>query len=342
MFPIEQRKQKILRAVIVEYVAHAEPIASELLTRKYEFGVRSATIRNELAEMENMGLLEQPHVSSGRIPSDQGYRYFVDNLVQPYKISAQKKQQIQRTGQDGDVLQALLGHTVKMLSGMTHLLGVATLLPNPDITVRHAILSSLSPQSALLIIVLSNGHVENRLIEFKSNLSVSQFQQVAQHLAENVQSKNLHQIQKEKALQVTPDLQYCYDELFSIFCQTVQETLGAFIVIEGEEYLFAKPESTRDQSYFSDLLTLLTNQSVLLKEINQATYDIPKVSIGKENNDKSLSPFTFIKKSFYTGNVPTGTLALVGPTRLDYEACIPMVEFAANALTQTLTRYFSD
>src|SRR6476469_9984716 len=130
MTELDPRQQTILKAIVVEYVLSAEPIGSEALLQKYPLGVRSATVRNEMAEMSELGFLEQPHTSAGRIPSDLGYRYYVDRLIVPKQPDVDAKQRVKGVADQGDALQANLRDTAKMLSRLTHLLTVAATVRN--------------------------------------------------------------------------------------------------------------------------------------------------------------------------------------------------------------------
>src|SRR6185312_6059439 len=126
MSQLDARKQTILQAIIIEYVTGAEPVGSEALVQKYELGVKSATVRNEMAEMSDLGYLEQHHTSAGRIPSDLGYRYYVDHLILLRDVDEQSKSKVKNGAEEGDALQSMLRDTVRALSRVTHLLGVAT------------------------------------------------------------------------------------------------------------------------------------------------------------------------------------------------------------------------
>lgn len=164
MQDLDFRKQTILRAIVVEYVRHAEPVASDAITHKYDLGVRSATIRSEMAEMSDLGLLEQPHTSAGRIPSDSGYRYFVYRLIINGGVAEPARKTVQNAA-EGDALHEMLRETARSLSRITQLLSVAATVKERDTTVKTAVLSALDPSRALLVIVLSNGHIENRMLE---------------------------------------------------------------------------------------------------------------------------------------------------------------------------------
>src|SRR5690349_8648351 len=172
MSELAPRQQVILRAIVLEYVSGAEPIASELLTSKYDLGVKSATVRNEMAELSEQGYLEQPHTSAGRVPSDQGYRYFVDNLIRPRDPEADAKGRVKGATEEGEVLRSLLSETTKALSRATHLLSAATTIRDGAVTVRSALVSAMGPQTALLVLPLSNGDVQNRMLECPPGLTL--------------------------------------------------------------------------------------------------------------------------------------------------------------------------
>src|ERR1700678_861593 len=150
------RKQTILQAIVIEYVMAAEPVASEQIVQKYELGVKAATVRNEMAEMAELGYLEQPHTSAGRIPSDLGYRYYVDRLITQSELAEATRGKVRTAAEDGEALQKLLRDTARVLSRLTHLLGVATSLRETGVTVRNAVLSALGPKQAMIVLILSN------------------------------------------------------------------------------------------------------------------------------------------------------------------------------------------
>jgi heat-inducible transcriptional repressor len=134
MHELDPRKQTILRAIVFEYVSGAEPVASEQLVHKYQLGVKSATVRNEMAEMSELGYLEQPHTSAGRIPSDQGYRYFVDRLIVQREPELAAKKRLKDAAEEGDALQELLRDTTRVLSRLTHQLSAATVVRDSALT----------------------------------------------------------------------------------------------------------------------------------------------------------------------------------------------------------------
>ena len=197
---LDPRKQRLLRAIVIEYVTGGEPVASDMLVQKYDLGVKSATVRNELAEMSELGLLEQPHTSAGRIPSDLGYRFYVDRLILEKAIDQSQQKALKDASEDTEALQDLLRDTIKVLSRATNQLGVATTTKDSSITVRTALVSAIGPTQALLIVALSNGHVENRLLECPKYLTLEDLGATNESLTIQVVGKDLKSFTKSKPL----------------------------------------------------------------------------------------------------------------------------------------------
>src|SRR5579862_1627719 len=244
MADLDPRKETILRAIIIEYVGSAEPVGSEALLQKYELGVRSATVRNEMAEMSDLGYLEQPHTSAGRIPSDMGYRYYVDRLITDRTVRDSARQQVKQATSEGDALQELLRDTARILSRITRLMTVATTLRDHQVTVRTAVVSALGPQQALMVLVLSNGHVENRMLECPSGLTLQDVGAANEFLVGAVTGHNLRTLSRLKA--PAPGANAASDKLLALLCTTIRQasrdlTRGK-VITEGEEYMFGQPE----------------------------------------------------------------------------------------------------
>jgi heat-inducible transcriptional repressor len=342
MAELDARKQTILRAIIIEYVSAAEPIASEMLTQKYALGVKSATIRNEMAEMAELGLLEQPHTSAGRIPSDLGYRYYVDRLVVTRELEEKTKQRLRSaSASDGDALQAVLQDTVAALSRATYMLSAATTVRDGAVTVRNAILSALGPSQALLVLILSNGQVENRMVEIPVGLTLDDVGKANEALNAALAGKNLRLLSRAKAPAASGNP--VTDKLLTMLWANVRamakEITRGMLLVEGEEFLFAQPEFQRDVNALTDLLNELTDSDVLYESLAPGE-EGRTVTIGKEHRHEQMHQLSVIRHSFHVGGSEAGVIALVGPTRMRYEVGIPLVNYTARALSQSLTRFF--
>ncbi|HEY0866614.1 MAG TPA: heat-inducible transcriptional repressor HrcA [Fimbriimonas sp.] len=341
MRELDPRQQTILRAIVVEYVLTAEPVGSGALLEKYPLGVKSATVRNEMAEMSDLGYLEQPHTSAGRIPSDLGYRYYVDRLILKRELEQSTKQRVRDTTDEGDALQGLLRDTASVLSRLTHLLSVATTVRDADVTVRNAVVSALGPARALLVLILSNGHVENRMVDCPPGLTLDDVGLANEQLSAAITGRTLRQITRTKAPAGLGNL--AIDRLLSTLWTSLRsmarDLTRGHTVVEGEEFLFGQPEFQRDVGSLSELLEQLTESDVLYEAVGPGAG--PRtVTIGRENRDERLRQLSVVRHSFYVGENEAGVIALVGPTRMRYEVSIPLVNFTANALSESLTRYY--
>jgi heat-inducible transcriptional repressor len=343
MSELDPRKQSILQALVLEYVDAAEPVGSELLVHKYHLGVKSATVRNELAEMSELGYLEQPHTSAGRIPSDRGYRYYVDRLLLERDVDPQVKQRVRTVTQEGDALQALLTDTARVLSRFSQLLTVAATTQNAGITVRSALVSALGPTQALFVLVLSNGHVVNRVIEVPAGLTLQDIGAANEALAKGLPGLNLGNLSRAKAPGAPGNgpLDRLQSTVWTCLRSMARELTRGRLVVEGEEYIFAKPEFQRDVSAISELFENLLGGSGIFEALAPSGESGAQVvTIGKENRNSHLHAFSMVRKSFFVGDTEAGVIALIGPTRMQYDRSIPLVNYTANALSQSLTRFF--
>jgi len=342
MSDLDARKQSILRSVVFEYVTTAEPVGSEILSQKYEFGVKSATVRNELADLAELGYLEQPHTSAGRIPSDTGYRYYVDRLIVTREPESGTKQKVKGASEEGDALHTMLRETTRALSRLTHLLTAATIIRDANVTVRTVILSAIGPHQALVVLVLSNGHVENRMIEAPPGLTLQDLGRANDWINQTTAFKPIRWFAKTKAPQVNGSP--AFEKLVSVVWNTLRsvskEVTRSALTTEGEEFLFAQPEFQRDAGALTEILEALKEGDGLIDAITGHADQPTAVTIGKEHRQESLRQFSVVRQSFYVGENEAGAIALIGPTRMPYETSIPLVNLAAQALSDALTRFF--
>ena len=336
---LDGRKQTILRAVVFEYVRCVEPVGSEMLAAKYDLGVKSATIRNELADLAEMGYLDQPHTSAGRIPSDLGYRYFVDRLIVGQDVDAEKRKQLRDVAEEGDVLQELLNETTRALSRLTHLLTAATVVRDPNLSIRSILVSALGPKQALLVVALSNGSVHNRMIEMPSEMTLTDLGAVNEILSHTLNGVNVRTASKSKLTLAVPSqsAEKVLALVMSGLRGVVKEASKVNITTEGEEFLFGQPEFQRDVGALSELIDSLKESDLLADAMT--TDHAQTVTIGREHRDEKLHQLSVVRQRFYIGSQEAGTIAVIGPTRMAYDSSIPLINFTARALSESLTRF---
>jgi heat-inducible transcriptional repressor len=336
---LETRKATILRAIVLEYVDSAEPVGSEVLANRYSLGVKSATIRSEMSELLDLGFLRQPHTSAGRIPSDTGYRFFVNEIQSPIEVDDSSKVGVREATGQNDTLLPVLRDTVRALSRLVNSMSVATTVRELDVTVRTIVVSALGPSQVLLVLALSNGHVENRMLECPAGLTLTDVGRANELLASLV-GKNIRSMTRQK----TPSLEEGapHARLVGIIWNQLRTIARSItrgkLVTDGEEFLFAQPEFRRDAGALSSLLTELIDGESLYEAISPGE-GTRTVTIGTENRDKSLHQLSVIRQTFYVGNQEAGVIAVVGPTRMRYDQGIGLVNFTAKALSESLTRF---
>lgn len=335
---LDPRKEVILKAVIIEYVATAEPIGSERLAQKYELGVRSATVRNELSEMSDLGYLEQPHTSAGRIPSDTGYRYYVDRIVHEKPPAPDEQAQVLNVAQRSEVLHSILQHTTKLVSRLTHQLTAATVESHSKTTIRSAIVTALGHRRLLLVLILNNGDVANRMMECSSDTTLEAIGVANSILSESLRNMTLKQVSKAKAPSVPghPVLESILQSVYANLKVLSSELSGGKLLMEGEEYILAQPELRRSEEVLREVLSQIEDEAALTQAVGATGGDQVSVSIGKENETDGLKHLTIMRHRYSVGGEDAGTLAIIGPTRQDYERNLAILNFAAKAISHAL------
>ena len=341
LMELDARKQTILRAVIFEYVRDAEPVGSEMIAQRYPLGVKSATIRNELADLAELGYLEQPHTSAGRIPSDQGYRYFVDRLIVTQDPEALSRKQVHSATDEGDAAQELLQETTRVLSKLTHLLTAATLVKNSNLTIRSAVVSALGPKQALLVIVLSNGSIENRMLEIPAELTLTDLGQANDMVTKTLIGQPVRTAAKSKPPTANnPRLDLLLTTVWSGLKAISKDVSKVHVTTHGEAFLFGQPEFRKDVGALSDLIDSIKESDLLADAIHNPSDQPQKVTIGREHRSERLHQLSMVRQSFYVGDNEAGMIAVIGPTRMAYETSIPLVNFTARALSESLSKFF--
>lgn len=340
MDELTERKQQILRAVVIEYVESAEPVGSGLLVERYSFGIGPATVRHELAEMSERGYLEQPHTSAGRIPSDVGYRYYVDRLNEPaVDVSAQKQvRDLSKTEAD---LQGLLQETCKVLSRLTQYVSIAATVREQSLSVRNVSLTGVTRERVLLNVLFSNGMVENRIVQANPEITLHDLHEIALLITDATGGHKLRGLSRqpvpnfEKLKPHAKDLAAAAWKGLKSLCRSI--TAGK-VVTEGTQYLLEQPEFQQDVKALGQIIGALENEDTLHGALDKPNEAGISVSIGRENAPDSLQKLAIIASRFYINNEEAGAIAVAGPTRMRYASAVPLVETAAKALTDALTR----
>lgn len=331
---LSDRRQRVLSALIEEYVARALPVGSRTLVERYQLGVSPATVRNELSVLEDSGYIRQPHTSAGRIPTDAGYRAFVDEILSNEEIEEDTNQEeiIRELKDNATELDALLEKTSQVLSRLTDCLSIVLAPSVISLHIKQLSLVSLSEYQALLVIITEDGQVLNRHLDFKEEISCDELAHTQNLLNKVFIGKTLTEIKDEIDPELIdalrdPLVQVILDEV--VLC--LQDNKGAKAHRLGMSSLLKKPEFSHSQTLLP-IMQVLENDTVLFHILDDELLESDTiVKIGSENNAEELTGVSVVASQYGRGDA-AGVVAVIGPTRMDYSKVIQAVRAAQQAL----------
>lgn len=338
---MDERKKKILRAIVQDYISTAEPVGSRTIARKFDLGISPATIRNEMSDMEELGLIEQPHTSAGRIPSDAGYRYYVDCLLEKSSIADDVKDVIEKeTTKRIAEIQTVIAHSSKLLSELTHLTSIVIGPDKGKSAFNQMHFLPYEPGKAIMVVVKENGVVENQIVEIGENVTAEELQRIANvfnhkmrgHSMEEVKRDILHEIYSELTRQ-----RFLIDnalELLSAVLSNSPEE-SSKVYLGGTLNMLNQPEF-RDVEKIRNLFQIFEEGAQIIKVLHPQKEGLA-VTIGGENKLKELRDCSIITGTYWIDGEPLGTIGLIGPTRMDYGKAMAMVDYMTRTLTELLT-----
>lgn len=334
-----ERERKILEAIILSYAETGIPVGSEFLLQRYPFGVSSATIRNVMADLEENGLVTHPHTSAGRIPTDLGYRYYVDLMMERKRLNPDDEAHIQRLAHTSETdPMALLEQAIQLLSDLTQEAGVALVPQLGHGSFRHLELIQVEPREVVGVLISSEGLVRHARLELLHELDSAALQALADFLNEELAGMSLAQ---------------AHAELERIFAEVEQEMSAAWqqaldmahlkalffeeqasVILDGTSWILDAPEF-QDMERTRRLLRGLENRGELAGILQKdLAADEVKLHIGAENRGTSLTDCTIAGASYRLRGGVLGTIGVVGPTRMDYPRVTAIVGRVAQAVSQ--------
>ena len=330
---LDDRKAAILRAIVAEYIETAQPVGSSHVARQSGLAVSPATVRNEMAVLEREGYLAQPHTSAGRIPTDKGYRFFVDQLSEPGPLDPAKRQQVQNffRAAHGE-LERMLADTSRLLANLTDYAAVVVGPPHEAATVRSVQLVGLAPKVVLVVAVLSNGVVEKRLLELDEEVGDERVGAAGAHLAASVVG---HPLSGPGEPSPTGDADT--DRLVSLAVSSLgeHEDDSDSVFVGGASRMaraFDAVETVRG------VLGILEEQYVVVGLLHDVLERGLSVAIGTEHGLESLAECAVVVAPYEVEGERAGTIGVLGPTRMNY----PQAMAAVAVVSQRLGRRLSE
>ena len=348
---LNERHQNILRATVQHYIATAEPVGSKTLAQEYGFQVSSATIRNILGKLEKVGLLYQPHTSAGRIPSDSGYRIYVDQLLTPdatlgRQVEASLTQQLKWESWS---FESLLQRATRILATLSGYIALVT-RPQTNVTrLLHLQLVQVAPTQVMLIFVTDSYQTESVLLEFPAEAEAQEWiegelQILSNFLTSKLRGRALSELATLDWSELDREFEQYADFLKSLLTELgsrSQLSATTPMVIRGVSEVLRQPEFSQLEQVQMLLHLLEEEQEQLiplifeLPELETVTQGV-KIRIGSENPLEPMRPCTLISAIYKQGDVPVGSVGIIGPTRMVYENAIALVESAADYLSDAL------
>lgn len=337
---LSERDQRILETVVEEFVQTAEPVGSRVLTRKYRLGVSPATVRNVMADLEEMGYLVQPHTSAGRKPTDQGYRYYVDRLMNSAPPSSGERRRLRKQlGGSGPAdVEVLLETTSRVLSSAARQVGVVIAPRFESGVFRHIDFVLLRPQRVLVVLVSRSGVVYHRPVDAPEVDSQAELDRMANYLNGLLEDVPLHEV-KGRILAEMEDERALYDALLGKALRFGSRAVGDQVP-DGEVFL-GDPGALLEQPEFSNVARMraifeaFEKKGLILRLLDRADGAAGmQVVIGGENPLPDLRDCSVISSSYRREGRVIGTVGVIGPTRMDYPRVVGIVEYTARLLDE--------
>lgn len=334
---MDDRKLEVLRAIVEDYVSTQEPVGSKAVAQRHALGVSAATVRNDMAYLEEAGYIHQPHTSAGRIPTDKGYRLFVDRLGKIKPLSAVERRAVHRLLAEAIDLDDVVTRTVRLLSQLTHQVAVVQYPSLNRSTVRHLELVSLGPDRAMLVMITDTGRVEQRQLELPAELSEDDVLELRRLINEQLQGKPLADAPRiigDLAELARPELRTSASALARVLLETVVDRTDERLAVAGAANL------TRHSAYFAgslrSILEALEEEVVLMQLLGRADSGaMLTVRIGDENGIDDFRETAVVTAGYGPGAV-VGHMGVLGPTRMDYPGTIAAVRAVARYVSEIL------
>ncbi len=339
---LDERKARVLRAVVDDFIRTAEPVGSRMLAERHEFGVSSATIRNDLAALEDHGFLSHPHTSAGRVPTDRGYRYYVDSIDGVGQLARAQHDTVGRFLEGAADLEELLARTSMLLSSLTRYTAMVSTPSLDRSRLRHVELVALGPRVVLLVLITDTGRVEKRHVEVGRAVSSEELEDLRARLNEELDGERLDQAERLLAAlaeRLPPERRALLAALARAIGQVVGDRRVERVFVGGQAHL-AGPDAFQALETVRAVYQVLEQQVVLMHLLQAAMGpdQTMAVTIGSEHTVEGMEACSVVSARYPAGGT-VGTVGVLGPTRMDYLGAMGAVHAVAGYLGALLDEF---
>ena len=336
---LTERSMQILEAIIEDYIVTAEPVGSRTVTRSHGLSLSPATVRNVMADLEDMGFLASPHTSAGRVPTDKAYRFYVDSLLELRNIGRDEQEEIRkRCSMAGRDLGEALKETSRMLSSLSHYTGIVVAPRFTANVFRHIEFIKLGGNRLLAILVSRNGTVQNKIFETGDDIRPADLVRMSNYLNHLLEGLTIAQV-KEKIIREMKNDKIRYDALLAQALEFSRQTLtetDSEVFIEGQANILEQPEFT-DMKRMKEIFRAFEEKGQLLTLLDRCMEaQGVNIYIGAEAHLSQMVGMSLITCTYMTGKNTLGVLGVIGPTRMGYAKVIPIVDYTAKLVSRLL------
>jgi len=337
---LNERGRRILEAIIEDYIASAEPVGSRAVTRRHQMSISPATVRNVMADLEEMGYIASPHTSAGRVPTEKGYRFYVDSLLQLRQLTRDEQLRIEgHYRKRGLRVEELLQEAGKALSTMSSYTGIVMAPRFTSTIFRHIEFVRLSQGRLLVVFVTRSGLVQNKLVENSEDLTQPELDQIGNYLNRTLGGLTMQQV-KAKIIEEMAQEKALYDQLLQRALRLSEVALrdepGGQLYIEGTSNILDQPEFA-DVEKMRRLFRAFEKKSQLVELLDRTQQaGGVQIFIGSESEYREIEGCSLITANYSNSRGTLGTLGVIGPSRMPYSMVIPIVDYTARLVSQLL------
>ncbi|WML45363.1 heat-inducible transcriptional repressor HrcA [Neobacillus sp. PS3-40] len=341
---LTDRQLLILQVIVDDFIRSAQPVGSRSLSKKEEISFSSATIRNEMADLEELGFIEKTHTSSGRVPSEKGYRYYVDHLLAPQILNQQEKSTLKSIFAEKIFeFEKIIQKSAKILSELTN---YTSIVLGPAVSInklKRIQIIPLNKETAIAIFVTDTGHVENRIFHLPASIDASELEKTVNILNERLIDVPLDEL-NDKIYREVSTLLRQHIQNVDLMLYTIAETfkmpINEKLFFGGKTNILSQPDF-HDLTKIRSLLNMIEHEEWVSELIRKKSAGI-NVKIGRENNNLAMENCSLITATYSIGAEKLGTIAILGPTRMEYSRVISLLQFLSNDLTSVLTKLYQN
>lgn len=338
---LDLRAREVLREIILQHIAGGEAISSRSLAKSGRFNLSPASLRNVMADLEDLGYLQQPHTSAGRVPTDRGYRFFINNLMQSRDLTQRERETIDDGVRHANEIDEVLHLASQLLSSLSDQVGVVFMPTLAQFTIRSMDFIMVGEHRIMCVIVGVNGVVVNRLIETRYGFTRDELSKISRYITGEFQGHSLDAVRR-RLIRMTEEERAQHDEMLqktiSLGIEAVNDVtpVDHELWVEGASSILNKPEFSDAVSLRRTLLALQEKEKLVELLETCLREDGLQILVGSESDFTQVHNFSVVARRYGSSSSPLGMVGIIGPTRMEYARMAPLVEYLSRALSRKI------